>query len=111
MEYIFGTVRYKCLERECLKTKGNIHSNLSGLQTIETKYPDRYVVDTFFVEDHYHSAEDSEGNCYDWYIIDNHNTDTDMFSPQKENLDFQQESVDAMLVDYEYRLLILELGL
>lgn len=68
MEYVFGTKEGS----EILKTKGSSHSFLSGFVEIERKYPDQTITDNFRIVKKYHSDEDAEGNCYDWYEIDNH---------------------------------------
>lgn len=69
---------------ESLRTKGNAHSNLdiiSGVQQIEQKYFDSDITDSFIVMERYRSAEDSEGNCYDWYVITSHNRYIDKYTP------------------------------
>lgn len=68
MEYIFGTRGAK----EVLKTKGSAHSDLNGFCEVSTEYSDQKITDRFYVVKHLNSAEDSEGNCYDWYEIDKH---------------------------------------
>lgn len=68
MEYVFGINKNK----EVLKTKGDTHTNLTGFQRVVQKYPDQDIIDNFRVVQKTNTAEDSEGNCYDWYEIDNH---------------------------------------
>ena len=68
MEYVFGTKK----DKEILKTKGSSHSGLSGFHTLERKYPDQTVTDSFRIVQLLESKEDTEGNCYDWYEIDHH---------------------------------------
>lgn len=112
MEYIFGIVqRYGGVEREIVKTKGDHHTNLEGYQIVESEYEDRHITDTFLVLEKYHSAEDAEGNCYDWYYISDHNRDTDRFEPQKEDLLTQDDEARSMIVDHEYRMTLIELGI
>ena len=77
MEYVFGTVQRGCKELECLKTIGDEHSALHGRVVIRREYPDRVIEDAFSIVEHYSSAEDVDGRCYDWYVIDNHSRDTD----------------------------------
>ena len=74
MEYIFGT---KDDDQVILKTKGGEHSNLRGRHELERKYPDQTITDHFLILEKYDSAEDEEGNCYDWYIIDQYYRYTD----------------------------------
>lgn len=68
MEYIFGTDG----GAEILRTKGDTHTKLTGYHQMERNYPDQNIVDNFRIVKHTGSAEDSEGNCYDWYEIDHH---------------------------------------
>ena len=75
MEYVFGTNRNK----EILKTKGSEHTDLTGYHEVVREYPDQTITDRFFVIEKYHTDEDSEGNCYDWYEIDRHYRFSDKF--------------------------------
>ena len=115
MEYIFGTIRKRGKDVDNLKTVGTEHTNLTGKHTLERRYPDCTITDTFFIDEKYLSKEDSEGNCYDWYAISNHSRYIDYFSPQKEDLvngidDAQNatcelsEEVDARITDIELAL-------
>ena len=83
MEYVLGTKGGD----EVLKTKGSEHSDLTGFHELETKYPDEVITDNFHIVEKVDSAEDAEGNCYDWYIIDKHYRVTDKFSPNKEEIE------------------------
>lgn len=69
MKYIFGTTK-KGMEN--LKTIGE-HQNYSGEIQLVTEYDDAIITDTCEIVSKYYSTEDSEGNCYDWYEIANHN--------------------------------------
>lgn len=72
MEYIFGRDNYT--GDEVLKTKGKEHTDLIGfVQTVRETDLDT-TTDNFYVVRKVRSAEDAEGNCYDWYVIDKHNT-------------------------------------
>lgn len=73
MEYVFGTQG----EIEVLKTKGDSHTDLTGYHQIEQVYPDQTVTDNFRIVQKLDSADDEEGNCYDWYEIDHHYRVTD----------------------------------
>jgi hypothetical protein len=68
LEYVFGTQG----EIEVLKTKGDSHTDLTGFHQIEQTFPDQTITDNFRVVRKIESAEDVEGNCYDWYEIDRH---------------------------------------
>lgn len=104
MEYIFGTNDFT--GEEVLKTVGAEHSGLSGFQQTVREYPDCTITDSFFVVRKTKSAEDEEGKCYDWYLIDQHNRYVDKSVALKQ----AQEDADAMAIDHEYRLTLLELG-
>ena len=98
MEYVFGV--------DTLKTIDSRHSELEGLQEVERKFPGETVVDRFVVTEKINSAEDPAGNCYDWYAIREHTRYVDRTPPLRDALADQ----DAMAVDYEYRLTMMELG-
>lgn len=68
MDYVFGTRG----EVEVLKTKGTVHTDLTGFHSVERVYPDQTITDNFHVVRKLDSKEDVEGNCYDWYEIDHH---------------------------------------
>lgn len=76
MEYVFGTKG----KAEILKTKGSTHTDLTGYHQIEREYPDQTLTDHFRVVSKLNTAEDAEGNCYDWYEIDHHYRMTDKTS-------------------------------
>lgn len=68
MEYIFGTKGYV----EILKTKGHIHTNLTGYKVVVRELGEEKITDSFHIVCKFKSDEDTEGNCYDWYEIDRH---------------------------------------
>ena len=104
MEYTFGKNEQK--QSEVLRTKGDTHTDMSGFCEIVREYQDCTITDSFFVVRKYHSDEDAEGNCYDWYIIDKHNRIIDRTPPLKEDNALTLE----LAADYEARLCALELG-
>ena len=69
MKYIFGTTK-KGMEN--LKTIGE-RTNYSGEIQLVTEYDDAIITDICEIVSKYYSAEDIEGNCYDWYEVKNHN--------------------------------------
>lgn len=96
MEYIFGksTRRHKdCLT---LKTKGTIHTDLEGLFEHREVYPDCVIVTSCEIVSHYHSTEDAEGNCYDWYEIDHYEQKVDLADAARDAL---QEEIDGLIAD------------
>ena len=98
MEYTFGNRIQGNIVTEMVKTKDTKHSDLKGSITIERKYPDNIITDVFDVRSKYLSKEDSEGNCYDWYIIDNHYRYMDKYSPDKDHIEeMTTENSDGVL--------------
>ncbi len=71
MEYVFGHNHYTGVET--LMTKGSEHTDLEGFQETFREFEDADVTDSFFVVEKTRSEEDDEGNCYDWYIVNQHN--------------------------------------
>ena len=57
---------------ENLKTIGE-RTDYSGEIQLVTEYDDAIITDTCEIVEKYYSAEDIEGNCYDWYEVKNHN--------------------------------------
>lgn len=86
MEYIFGTIKRHGKMVDILKTVGDEHTNLTDNHTIERKYPDSVITDTFTVAEHYLSKDGDDGKKYDWYELSNHYRYIDYFSPQKDAL-------------------------
>lgn len=72
MDYIFGVVERNGVTVENLKTVGQSHTNLGGFTQTVREYTDSTITDRFRVVEKYRSEEDAEGNCYDWYLIDQH---------------------------------------
>lgn len=98
MEYTFGKRIQDNITTEMVKTKDTKHSDLKGSITIERRYPDNIITDVFDVRSKYLSKEDSEGNCYDWYIIDNHYRYMDKYSPDKDHIEeMTTENSDGVL--------------
>jgi len=81
--YIYGTVRVNGELQENLKTKGPTHTDLTGYISSVAEYSDSVVTDRCRILKKYRSDEDSEGNCYDWYVIDKHYRYVDKTKPLK----------------------------
>ena len=58
-------------------TKDKQHTTLTGFQETVREDDDSTITDAFRVVEKIKTDEDSEGNCYDWYIIDKHNRTID----------------------------------
>jgi hypothetical protein len=71
-QYIFGTVRQSGAMIENLKTKGAEHTDLHGYIETVRQYPSETITDRCRILDKYQTEEDGAGNCYDWYLIDQH---------------------------------------
>lgn len=91
MEYVFGTEG----EVEILKVKAGSHTDLTGFHQIEQTYHDQTITDSFRVVRKIRSAEDAEGNCYDWYEIDRHYRTADKSGPVA-----QAAAQNAANIDY-----------
>ncbi len=85
MEYIFGTDDYT--GSQILKTKGDVHTDLTGFCETVREYTDTTITDSFYVVEKTQSKEDAEDNCYDWYVIDKHNQTIDRTKELKQHLD------------------------
>lgn len=98
-QYDFGTRG----SIEILRTKSDTHTNLSGWNTIERKYPDQIVTDRFFVTRKYATKEDADGNCYDWYEIASHYRECDKTPVVHNETAHVAADVDylAMMVDVD----------
>jgi hypothetical protein len=81
MDYIFGVVERNGVTVENLKTVGQSHTNLGGFTQTVREYTDSTITDRFRVVEKYRSEEDAEGNCYDWYLIDQHYRYMDKTNP------------------------------
>ncbi len=91
LEYIFGTNDYSGVE--VLKTVGKEHTDLIGFQETVREYPDCTITDSFYVVQKTKSDKDAEGNCYDWYVINQHNRTVDKTKPVQMNLDVLMASM------------------
>lgn len=98
MEYTFGRRIQKNVITEIVRTKDTQHSDLSGYISLERKYSDSIITDSFNVASKYLSKEDSEGNCYDWYVISNHYRYIDKYTPDKDKIEnITTENNDGLL--------------
>ena len=111
MEYVFGTEE----TNEVLKTKGDEHSDLDGYQEVVREYQDQTITDRFRVVQKTASAEDEEGNCYDWYEIDSHYRFSDKFpldiqGTEQEITDLEIENMEMaeQLTDAEIAIMELQ---
>lgn len=68
LEYIFGADSYNGVKT--LLTKGDEHTDLNGFTDTVREYEDSTIIDSFRIVRKTDSKEDADGNCYDWYVID-----------------------------------------
>lgn len=85
MDYIFGNVDLYGELVENLKTVSKEHSELAGFNEVRREYDGSVIVDAFVVVKKYNSQEDTEGNCYDWYVIDRHSRYID-YTPKHDSV-------------------------
>lgn len=110
LEYVFGTEG----SIEVLKTKGGEHTDLSGYHELVREYPDQTIVDRFRIVKKTNTAEDEEGNCYDWYEICDHYRDTDKFEldvrpTEQEITDIEIENMEISEALTDAEIAIMEL--
>ena len=106
-EYVFGHTERNGVMVETLKVISENPTFYTGSMSVERKYKDSYITDTFCIKEKYHSIE-QDGKFYDFYIIDNHYRYTDKFSPQRPgaeqnitDLEIQNIEQDQYITDLE----------
>ena len=111
MDYVFGTEG----EIEVLKIKGDAHTDLTGYQQTVQEFPGEKITDNFRVVRKLNSAEDGEGNCYDWYEIDRHYREIDRTGPivqrAAENAVAVENAICELDAGYDERLGAVEVAL
>lgn len=115
MEYVFGRVRRNGTEVENVKTVGDEHSDLKGAVSVTREYADSHITDAFVVMERYRSDEDSDGKCYDWYIIGSHYRYEDKFTPgigktevEITDLEIGQIEQEQVLTDHDIAIMELQ---
>ena len=98
MDYIFGVVDRNGVTVENLKTVGEAHSDLDGFVQTVREYSDSIITDRFRVVEKYRSDEDTEDNCYDWYVIAEHYRYEDKFTPVSGSLKQMNEATSIAFV-------------
>ena len=61
------------------------------------EYEDSSITDTFRVVRKVKSDDDMENNCYDWYVISNHNRIIDKTKPIQKSLTGLESTVNILL--------------
>lgn len=115
MEYVFGAIQKDDIIYETVRTKqyaeettaGTDAEILSGQVEVERKFEDNIITDTFVVEKHYNSSEDSEGNIYNWYIIRDHNRYIDKFTPSIKKTEREITELEIQMI--ELKLAVIEI--
>ena len=114
MEYTIGTVQRGKNCRTILKTKDAAHTDLDGRVNLEMKLGNTLIRDAFTVVGKYQSAEDLDGNCYDWYYICDHYRHEDRTEEvrsecEQEITDLEIESMEQEQAITENEIAIMEL--
>ena len=81
---------------------------MQGFCQVIRDYPDQTITDSFLVIDHYHSAEDIEGKCYDWYEIDKHYRTQDKTKPIHDELITISDAICEQDTDLSLRIAAIE---
>ena len=91
-----------------LRVKSGAETDFKGSTRVETKKSNMIVTDTFNVLKKTRHDTDSEGNHYEWYMVENHYQTQERFTPEKQeevdkNMEKQRGDIDymAMVLDVE----------
>lgn len=95
MEYIFGKTTHRYEDVMMLKTKGMKHTKLTGLVEHLEEFADSTIKTSCRILKHLGSAEDAEGNCYDWYEIDQYKQEINLAEIERERLSTEIDSLVA----------------
>lgn len=79
-----------------LRTKGTRHSSLTGRFEHRVVHPDSLVITGCEIVDRYKSAEDAEGNCYDWYEIEKYESKVELSDMERDALN---EEINGLVAD------------
>ena len=94
MEYIYGIITKNGNVYENLKTIDSIHSNLTGYITTIIEFPDGLKIEDKCRVIRKYASKESDGLCYDWYIIDNHYRETDTSLKMQKMIDKVNANLD-----------------
>lgn len=86
MEYIYGTEYRHGKSVETLKVVSESSTDMKGSYTIERKYADNNITDTFVIVEKFREADNAEHH-YDWYEIKDHYRFYDKFTPRAYELE------------------------
>lgn len=94
MDYIYGiSIRNGAL-CENLKTVGTEHSDLSGYVSTVQDFPDGTKITDHCRIIRKYANKESNGVCYDWYLIDSHYRETDTTAKAKAAVDKVNANLD-----------------
>lgn len=113
MEYVIGAVQKGKSCRIILKTKDVVHTNLDGRVTLEQKFGNTTVRDTFTVLKKYQVADTPE-YAYDWYYICDHyhfedRSEEVRVAAEQQITDLEIESIEQDLAITDNEIAIMEL--
>lgn len=108
MEYVYGHAVIDGAGHENLKTVGDGPLLREGEYfTSVRQYADSTITDRCRIRRHYKSAVGLDGTKYEFYLIEDHYRYVDKSKKAQAAI----RDADAMNVDQEYRLTLLELGI
>ena len=103
MRYVFGSYR----NTEILQVLTDTGTDMRGFQQLTERTPDAITDDSFRIVRKLRTETFADGTIRDWYEIDRHNRTIDNTPPLKA----AQADADALSVNHEIRLAMLEHGL
>lgn len=95
MEYIFGESTHQHADKLILRTKGTEHTQLTGTIEHLEEFADSIIRTSCRILEHISSAEDDEGNCYDWYEVDQYKQEINLSDTEREKLNTEIDSLVA----------------
>lgn len=95
MEYIFGKSTHHHEDVLILRTKGEERTELTGLVEHLEEFADSTIKTSCRIVEKIDSSQDDQGNCYDWYIIDQYNREVNLSDAEREKLNAEIDSLVA----------------
>lgn len=96
MEYIFGESTHQHADKLILRTKGTEHTQLTGVIEHLEEFADSTIKTSCRILEHLGSADDDEGNCYDWYEVDQYKQEINLADNERSAL---QGEIDGLVAD------------
>lgn len=96
MNYIYGITQRFSTPCENLKTVGDKHSDLSGYVSTVKSFPDGTKITDHCRIIRKYASKETNGLCYDWYLIDSHYRETDTSAKAKAAVDKVSANLDYL---------------